>query len=324
MTTRWLPIASVVFPLLVGCGEKKPAQPPNLILVKTDNSIVVLDPTTHVQRPLFQIDSSLSPRYSFRLDDSTLRIIAIKTDFDRSDTESVHCVLLEVRTKSESVHRIAQAQIRLHRWDTVLLHAEYFGALGVQDSTKDFGVKIRSCRADDYTSQLPGFIPKFDEKFFTKETNLFEDLGKDTLQLTHSQDQYNPLCVNGYRFAAIHPDGDRVFATFSPSSSCFSPNMFSTRNILLRMIGESSKLVSISKSTGRQKTILKGQFGEGKFSQDGRYLLIPQHHHHGDGSQSRFVYLDLEEVKMVPIDSAINAFWAPSHLQNREKTSDNK
>ncbi len=295
MIARCLLIASVAFSLLVGCGGKNQVQPPNLILVKTDNSIVVLDHAAHVQRPLFRIDPSLAPLYSFRPDDSTLRIIALKNDSDRSDTESVH--------------RIAQARIRLHRWDTVLLHAEYSGVHGERDSMKDFGVQISSGRAIDYIWQLPGFSPKFEEKIFTKGTNLFEDRGKDTLQLTRNQDEYNPKCVNGYGLVAMHPDGDQVFATFRPSSNCFAPNMFSARNILLRLIGERPKLVSISKSTGRQTTILRSEFGVGEFSPDGRYLLAPQLHPDGDDSESRFVYLDLSDGSTVPVDSASWAFW---------------
>lgn len=309
MMARWLPILSVASSLLVGCGEKNQVQPPNLILVKTDNSIVVLDHTTHLQRSLFRINSSLALHTYFRLDDSTLQFVTLRTDSVRADTESVHFDLFQARLKSESVHRIAQANVRLHRYDTVLLHAEYFDDHGMRDSTLDFGVQIRECRAMEYIWQLPGFHPPFDERVFKKGSNLFEQRGKDTIQLTHSRDEYNRLCVNGYGLVAMHPDGDQVFATFRPSSNCFAPNMFSTRNILLRLIGERPKLVSISKSTGRQTTILRSEFGEGEFSPDGRFLLAPQLHPDGEGSESRLVYLDLNGGSPVAVDSATWAFW---------------
>ncbi|MEN9308419.1 MAG: hypothetical protein RL173_2351 [Fibrobacterota bacterium] len=300
----------IVIALLFGCAGNGPdSPPPNIVLFKSDKTVAVLDPATRAQRQLFRIDSSLTLHTCFRLDDSTLQFVTRRTYSVRSDTESVRFDLFQVRLKSESVHRIAQANVRLHRYDTVLLDAEYFDDHEKRDSTLGFGVRIRECRAMEYLWQLPRFHPGLDEKIFSKGTNLFENRGTDTVQLTHSQDEYNPKCVNGYGLVAIHPDSDHIFATFRPSSNCFAPNMFSTRNILLRLIGEGPKLVLISKSTGRQKTVLRSEFGVGEFSHDGRYLLAPQLHPDGEGSESRFVYLDLNGGSPVAVDSATWAFW---------------
>jgi len=317
---------SLAIALLAGCiGNGPVSPPPNIVLFKLDKTLVVLDPATRAQRQLFRIDSSLALHTCFRLDDSTLQFVTLQTDSVRSDTESVHFDLFQVNLKSESVHRIAQAQIRLHRYDTVLLHADYFDDHGMRDSTLGFGVQIRECRAKEYLWQLPRFHPGLDEKIISKGTNLFEARGKDTAQLTHSPDDYNPKCVNGYGLVAIHPDRDHVFATFRPSSNCFAPNMFSAWNILLGAIGEGPKLVSISKASGRQKTVLQGNFGEGEFSPDGRYLLVPQFHPDGESSESRFVYFDLEGGSPMAVDSATWAFWGvPPNSQPRHERPSTK
>jgi len=298
---------------LFGCTlDEQGHLPPEIVLFAPDHGVEILAPATRAKHRIFQIDTAFTLALCFRHDDSTLRFATYRADSIRSDTESVQIELFQASLTSESVHKIAEANIRLHRYDTVLLHAEYSNGHPLRDSQVDFGVRIRSCKAIDYLGELPGFHPILDEPIFKKGTNLFEHRDQDTIQLTHNSDGYNPKCVNGYGLVATHPDGERILASFRPGSNCFAPNMFSTLNILLRMIGEGPTLVSISKATGRQKTVLHGEFGEGEISPDGRYLLAPQFHPDGDGSASRFVYFDLEDGSPVAVDSAKWAFWGIS------------